>query len=65
MWHGGLTYRLKRLVICGKFHSFQSDRNQKVALKGQSSNCSHIEVDVPQGSVLGEVVKLSIYWCSN
>ena len=44
-------YKLKCLRICGKFHglihSFLSDRQQKVTLKGQSLKWSHIESGVP------------------
>ena len=42
-------------------HLLRSDRNQKVVLRRQSSNWSHIEDDVFQCFILEEVVKLSIY----
>ena len=42
-------------------HLLRSDRNQKVVLRRQSSNWSHIEDDVFQCFIIEEVVKLSIY----
>ena len=51
----GLMHKLS-LGICGNYyrliHSFLGDRHQKVVLKGQSSNWSHIKAGVSQGLIL-------------
>ena len=56
VWHDDLMYKIKSLGICGNYygliHSFLSDRHQRVVISGQSSNWSHIEARVPQGSIL-------------
>ena len=50
------------LGICGNYygliHSFLSDRHQRVVLSGQSSNWSHTEAGVPEGSILGSILFL-------
>ena len=50
VWNEVLMYKLKCLRICETFHrlmhSFLSDGQQKVTLKGQSLNWSHIESGV-------------------
>ena len=56
-------YKLKSLGICGNYygliHSLLSDRHQRDVLNGQSSNWSHIEARVPQGSILGPLLFLA------
>ena len=52
VWHDGLIYKLKRNGITGDLlrliQSFLSDRDQKVALNGQTSNWNKIKAGVPQ-----------------
>ena len=53
----GLMYKLKHLVICGKYygliHSFQNGRYQRVVLNGQHSNWSKVKAVDLQDSMLG------------
>ena len=55
-------HKLKSLGICGNYHgmlhSFLSDRNQRVVPDGQSSDWSHNNAGVPQGSILGPLLFL-------
>ena len=57
VWYDGLIYKLKRNGITGDLlrlmQSFLSERYQKVALNGQTSNWNKIKAGVPQGSILG------------
>ena len=59
VWHEGLIYKLKCLLICEKYYwiSFTiillGDRFQIVVLNGQSLNWCQIKVWVSQSSILG------------
>ena len=70
MWHQGLLYKLRRVGIKGDllnwFKDYLTDREQRVVIRGQSSNCGSIKAGVPQGAVLGPLtfliyIKLFIY----
>ena len=57
VWHEGLVFKLKSYGISGSLllllQSFLSERFQRVALDGQSSEWTGISAGVPQGSILG------------
>ena len=57
VWHDGLLYKLKSYGINGPLLNllkrFLTNRFQKVALNGQTSNWKEILAGVPQGSILG------------
>ena len=62
VWHEGLLFKLKQNGVSGKllefFHSYLSNRRQRVALNGFYSDFAEIESGVPQGSVLGPLLFL-------
>ena len=62
VWHSALLHKLEKNGISGNllawFHSYLSDRKQRVLIKGQSSNWGNINAGVPQGSVLGPLLFL-------
>ena len=55
VWHDGLLYKLKCLVVEGDFYNilknYLHNRKQRVVLSGQSSSWLEIIAGVPQGSV--------------
>ena len=57
VWHEGLIFKLKSYGITGPLllllQNFLSERSQRVALDGQSSEWTRISAGVPQGSILG------------
>ena len=57
VWHEGLLYKLSSIGICGHllrwFQDYLSKRQQRVLVRGQTSDWGTIEAGVPQGSVLG------------
>ena len=57
VWHKGLIFKLKIASIHGKLLAWFSDylcnRCQRVVIPGCQSNTKHLNVGVPQGSVLG------------
>ena len=58
VWHDGLLfYKLNKLRITGDllkwFKDYLNSRQQRVLIRGQSSQWGFIEAGVPQGSVLG------------
>ena len=57
VWQEDLMYKLKCLVLCGKYYeliqSLLSGRFQRVVFNEQSSYWCHIKAGVPQGSILG------------
>ena len=62
VWHESFMHDLKHMGIFGKsygfIHCFLNDRRQRVVLIGRSSNWSHIEAGLPQGSILGPLLFL-------
>ena len=62
VWHSGLLLKLKQLGIKGDllnwFDNYLKNRQQRVTIKGESSNWGHIDAGVPQGSVLGPLLFL-------
>ena len=62
VWHKGLLYKLKQNGISGNLldtiTDFLNCRKQRVALNGQFSSWTSIEVGVPQGSILGPLLFL-------
>ena len=56
VWHEGLLYKLSSIGICGHllrwFRDYLCKRQQRVLVRGQSSDWGTIEAGVPQGSVL-------------
>ena len=57
VWHEGLLYKLRRYGISGKLlllmQSFLTNRKQRTALNGKTTERGAIEAGVPQGSILG------------
>ena len=57
VWHEGLVFKLKSCGISGPLllllQNFLSERSQRVAFYGQSSEWTGISAGVPQGSILG------------
>ena len=62
VWHEGLLYKLSNIGIRGQllqwFQDYLSKRQQRVLVRGQSSDWGTIEAGVPQGSVLGPLLFL-------
>ena len=62
VWHEGLLFKIKRLGMTGKLlgslKDYITDRHQKVALNGVSSNLRFLISGVPQGSILGQLLFL-------
>ena len=54
VWHEGLLYKLSSIGICGHllrwFEDYLSKRQQRVLVRGQTSDWGTIEAGVPQGS---------------
>ena len=63
VWHEGLLFKLKRLVLSGKYYglinSCLKNRQQRVVLNGQSSKWSPIKAGVHQGFILGPLFFLA------
>ena len=57
VWHRGLLYKLQKYGIKNNllnwFHSYLSDRRQRVCIDGYHSTWKSINAGVPQGSILG------------
>ena len=62
VWHDGLIFKLKAYGIERELISLLEDylqnREQRVILNGQTSECRKINSGVPQGSVLGPLLFL-------
>ena len=62
VWHEGLLYKLSNIGILGQllqwFQDYLSKRQQRVLVRGQSSDWGTIEAGVPQRSVLGPLLFL-------
>ena len=57
VWHKGLLHKLACMGISGSllqwFHSYLSNRRQRVVLNGIESNWADVLAGVSQGSILG------------
>ena len=62
VWHGGLLFNLQPYGVQGQLlallKDYFHDRQQRVVLKGQTSDWRKINSEVPQGSVLGPLLFL-------
>ena len=62
VWHGGLVFKLKAYGIEGNLlkllENYVTDRQQKVALNGQTSSWQNVYAGISQGSVLGPLLFL-------
>ncbi len=62
VYHEGLLHKLQTFGITGSllrwFHSYLSDRKQRVVLPGASSTWRATNAGVPQGSILGPILFL-------
>ena len=62
VWHEGLLKKLEAAFISGNFllwfHSYLSDRRQRVVLPGAESAWKCIQAGVPKGSNLGPLLLL-------
>ena len=65
VWHAGLLHKLKSYGISGQMFglisSFLSNRQLQVVLDGKSSQEHPVNAGVPQGSILGPILFLSVY----
>ena len=55
-WHDGIIFKLKAYDVEGELllvKNYLENREQRVALNGQTSECRKIMSGIPQGSVLG------------
>ena len=57
VWHEGLIFKLKTYDVDGNLlkllENYRTDRQQRVALNGQTSSWQNIYAGAPQGAVLG------------
>ena len=64
VWPDGIIFKLKQNGISGKLHKrlhdFLINRKQRVILNSQVSSWANVKSSVPQGSVLGPLLFLSI-----
>ena len=62
VWHEGLIFKLKSIGIEGEMinilGNFLSERMQRVAMNGSTSQWAKVEAGVPQGSILGPILFL-------
>ena len=62
LWQEGLIFKLKTYGVDGNLlklpENYLTDRQQRVALNGQTSSWQNIYAGVPQGSVLGQLLFL-------
>ena len=62
VWHDGIIFKLKAYGVEGELLSllknYLENREQRVALNGQTSECRKIMSGIPQGSVLGPLLFL-------
>ena len=62
VWHKGLLLKLNQIGIDGMllslFRNYLTNRQQRVTIKGESSNWGTIKAGVPQGSILGPLLFL-------
>ena len=65
VWHRGLLFKLRRLGLSGSllnwFTSYLDNRYQRVAVEGSLSDILRVKAGVPQGSILGPLLFLSVY----
>ena len=64
VWHEGLLFKLQQYGISGELitliKDFLSCRKQKVVLNGQHSPLSDVKAGLPQGSILGSSICLTV-----
>ena len=64
VWHRGLLHKIKGYGIWGNllnwFNSYLQERSQRVVIKNSSSPLSNISAGVPQGSVIGPLLFISL-----
>ena len=62
VWHSGLIYKMKAVGIDGDLlrllENYLCNRQQRVVIKGQTSEWGEISAGVPQGSVMGPLMFL-------
>ena len=62
VWHDGIIFKLKQNDISGKLldllSNFLRNRKQRVLLNGQTSSWADVNAEVPQGSILGQLLFL-------
>lgn len=62
VWHDGIIFKLHQMGISGNllclFKDYLNERQQRVTIRGQSSDWGYIRAGVPQGSVLGPLLFL-------
>jgi hypothetical protein len=59
VWHPGLLFKIKRILITSYFNllkSYLNERQFETKFKGEISSCFHIHSGVPQGSILGTLL---------
>ena len=66
VWHNGHIFKLQENGISGNLlkvlKHFLENRKQRVVLNWQSFSWANVKVGVPQGSILGSLLFLTLIW---